>query len=212
MNDVVIIDDAIPQGAQDFIENTMLGSNFAWMYNSQQVDYGFFDGFDGDFGADFCNTPQFQHAFFADQRVTSDYFVPMVVPILSAMPFTVDTLLRAKSNMTLQNGKAKYGAPHIDISGLDNEFADEVLVGLYYANDSDGNTLIFNETESQISEKNLTIKAEITPKKGRLVVFNGKYLHAGNTPKENPSRLVININFLPHRSGKKITMPSKNSA
>jgi hypothetical protein len=37
--------------------------------------------------------------------------------------------------------------------------------------------------------------SRVTPKKGRLVLFDGGVLHAGQPPKTSEVRCVININF-----------------
>ena len=200
-DDVIVIDDAISPEAQDYLEETLLSPNFAWLYNHQQVDSKFYEDFNLEMGEDYCNTPQFVHAFFANQQLNSDYFVPVVMPVLSGLPYTVDILLRAKANMTLQNNgdqKAKYGAIHVDAPAFDEKHQDKALIGIYYVNDSDGDTVIFNETAEDINKKKLTVKATVSPKKGRLVIFNGRLLHAGNNPKETFNRLVINLNFVPY--------------
>jgi ectoine hydroxylase-related dioxygenase (phytanoyl-CoA dioxygenase family) len=44
--------------------------------------------------------------------------------------------------------------------------------------------------------KNLTVKAEVEPKKGRLVVFDCGLIHAGNYPVTNNPRVIINFNFI----------------
>ena len=36
----------------------------------------------------------------------------------------------------------------------------------------------------------------VEPKKGRFVVFDGKYYHAGRHPNDHDTRLVINFNFI----------------
>lgn len=59
---------------------------------------------------------------------------------------------------------------------------------IYYVNDSDGNTIIFDE--------DLKVRKVITPKKGRLVLFHGHSLHAGQPPIHSNKRIVINYNFL----------------
>ena len=66
------------------------------------------------------------------------------------------------------------------------------LTGIYYVNDSDGDTFIFNEKKSHSGE--VTLKQRISPKKGSLVLFDANHLHAGNNPIDNYSRVVVNIN------------------
>lgn len=90
--------------------------------------------------------------------------------------------------------KGNYHFPHVD-SDLDH------YVLLYYVNDSDGPTYIFNQTTeeygmSQIEKFNtFTVKEKVEPKKGRFVLFSGAHYHASSSPIENLKRTVININF-----------------
>jgi hypothetical protein len=58
------------------------------------------------------------------------------------------------------------------------------LVVLYYVNDADGDTVFFNE-------KNEIIKS-VSPKRGRVVAFDGSIYHGGGVPKNGP-RCAINF-------------------
>jgi hypothetical protein len=62
-------------------------------------------------------------------------------------------------------------------------------VCLYYVNDSDGDTVFFDDNKKEIER--------ISPKKGRIAFFDGSIYHAG-TPSETNSRAVINFNFIPY--------------
>ena len=62
---------------------------------------------------------------------------------------------------------------------------------IYYVNDSDGDTVIFNETNKDYSEdfgvmkeNKFTVKQRITPEKGKVVVFPGHYYHASSFAKK----------------------------
>jgi hypothetical protein len=72
----------------------------------------------------------------------------------------------------------------------------ENMTAVYYINDSTGDTVIFNESYGHKGE--LTEKIRVSPKQGRLVLFNGHLLHAGNYPTTNTPRLIANINFIPY--------------
>ena len=61
------------------------------------------------------------------------------------------------------------------------------LVGLYYVNDSDGDTVFFDDDETTIIKK-------VSPKKGKMILFDGSIPHASSTPTKN-ERCVINYNF-----------------
>jgi hypothetical protein len=87
--------------------------------------------------------------------------------------------------------------PHVDSES-------EHMVGILYLNDSDGDTVLYNETaemnEILHSSKNMegmsfTEALKVTPKANRLLVFNGKHYHASGIPVETSRRMVINYNF-----------------
>ena len=66
------------------------------------------------------------------------------------------------------------------------------LVVLYYVNTSDGDTIIYNQKEET---KEYTIKQKVTPKQGRVVVFDGRFYHTAEQP-SNDIRCVINFNLI----------------
>ena len=70
------------------------------------------------------------------------------------------------------------------------------MVMIYYVNDSDGDTIFFNEKHTgTIDNSKKTISQRITPKKNKCIIFDGLQYHAGSTPK-NSHRMFININFI----------------
>lgn len=64
---------------------------------------------------------------------------------------------------------------------------DPHLACLYYVNDTDGDTIFFNQDKTTIIKK-------VAPKKGRVVIFDGSICHSSSTPTKNV-RSVINFNF-----------------
>jgi len=73
--------------------------------------------------------------------------------------------------------KLEHYSPHVDLPF-------EHLVVLYYVNDADGDTVFFNE-------KNEIVKS-VSPKRGRVVAFDGSIYHGGGIPKNGP-RCAINF-------------------
>ena len=62
---------------------------------------------------------------------------------------------------------------------------------LYYVCDSDCDTLIYNE---QVKSDTYTLQRRVTPKKGRVVLFDGSYYHTAEQPLNN-IRCVVNYNL-----------------
>jgi hypothetical protein len=95
------------------------------------------------------------------------------------MGYNIRNVPVARINILMpSNTNCLHGDIHID-----NIFDHLVLI--YYVNDSDGDTFLFDDEGEVIKQ--------ISPKKGRVVVFDGSIKHAGGYNKEKP-RAVINFN------------------
>jgi hypothetical protein len=104
----------------------------------------------------------------------------------------VKSIDRIKSNLYLKNESwhgDKHHPPHTDSGKPEN------LTLLYYVNDSDGPTYFYDTTISHPNPESGKVIAKIEPKKGTAVLFESARYHAGTLPKENDSRIVINIVF-----------------
>ena len=75
-----------------------------------------------------------------------------------------------------------HNTPHIDFLDMPHH------VLIYYVNDSDGDTIFFDENENEIKR--------VTPKRGRYALFNGNILHAGSNPIKSNYRIIINYNMV----------------
>lgn len=122
-------------------------------------------------------------------RMIIDYFC-------EASGTQIEQLIRVKANLLTPNPNAEYNNdncihyPHID-------FYNDHLVLVYYVNDSDGDTVIFNEKwdgeKDNIVE--LSMNKRVTPKRGRIVAFDGRYYHTSQNPVNSPERIILNINI-----------------
>lgn len=94
-------------------------------------------------------------------------------------------IARAKVNLQHQftNNKPEYfNPPHTDLK-------EKHWVCIYYISDCDGDTLFFDSFE------NCNIIGRVSPKKGRLLFFDGKMIHAGQHPIKSTNRLLMNMDF-----------------
>jgi hypothetical protein len=197
MNDIIEIENIIPVDYQNHLLDLMTSFNFPWVFNPNMVsgDECFLNNKDNHAG--------FNHFFFEQNEKTSQYFdlvYPLVLSITSRANVPFNRLIRMRANLTLSNPNSSlnWHMPHID-SYFPHYNA------IYYVNDSDGDTVIFNEVNEDydsgnkdiqaIKENNFTIKHIVTPKKGKILIFPGKYYHTSSYAKESKYRMVININL-----------------
>jgi hypothetical protein len=181
---VYIIEDVLNDIQYKELSDIVMGVNFPWHYNPSSylnepiesvgrvVDY-----------------PQFVHRVFDSGETRSNIF-SYVLPIVRRIEHT--KLLRVKINLNVQDFEMKddsYSVPHVDLH------EKNCVTAVYYLNDSDGDTYLFNEPFGTPFEE-LTVKERITPKKNSLVVFPSDTLHSGNTPRKCKRRVVININVI----------------
>lgn len=196
-NEIYEIENIIPIDYQDYLLTTMTGLNFPWAFNPSLVspDDIFLDRDDNHSG--------FNHFFYEKSEPTSPFFnlfYPLVLSITSQSSVKFNRMTRMRANLSLQNktAKSEYHMPHID-TWFPHWNA------IYYVNDCDGDTFIFNEMNetydsgegdiNKIKDMQFTVKRRITPKKGKIVIFPGKYYHASSYTQQSRYRCVININL-----------------
>jgi hypothetical protein len=99
---------------------------------------------------------------------------------------------RIKFNLVPQNARYpddKYHTPHVDTDKPHKVF-------LYYINDSDGDTFMFNEVYAGSHTDSFTVNKRISPKAGKAIMFDGLTYHASSSPKQSPYRCILNIDFI----------------
>ena len=188
MEEVVIIDRAVPTVIQELLESIALGDKINW-FRSRGATYGEATRKVFPTTPDAVEVQQFTHLIYEVDKPVSQLF-STVLPVITAIPHTIKQLIRIKMNFCVyahNDNPSAHGMPHVDFT----EIKEPLLSAIYYVNDSTGDTLIFDQRFGQKGP--LTVKARVTPRRGRLVVFDGSLLHAGNTPRTNAPR--ININF-----------------
>ena len=202
---ILIIDDFIEKDYQEKIKVALLGAEdhrglqFPWYYIE-------------DVTAAYQNTSQHrpglshQYVMLPDEltgeddvrleyhkvgTVMSEYhelFIPMLQRVGFKFGLSDVKVLQGRSFLQFPvNTDGTIDNPHIDIIGK-----AEFIVALYYVCDSDGDTVIYNETKES---KKYTIKKSVTPKQGRMVIFDGALYHAAKQPINSNTRCIVNYNL-----------------
>jgi hypothetical protein len=140
---------------------------------------------------------QFQHLVIENKNILSlnaYEFTPILYFIQNHFKFSFSYIIhKIKLNLQTQSSEqsiGKFSPPHVDLVGAPNN----MWTIIYYVNDSDGDTVIFNERYNGKPIKNFTVNKKITPKKGKCVMFPTDYVHSGGFPFSSINRTVINFN------------------
>ena len=193
MKPPLIIDHAIPAQYQDLIAQTTLSQQFPWYTVHEKSSFNtkfnlcfshlaLNDGPDATPGSTASN---FYNMLLPVNYIMADHLNKKILKILRIRvglltPMNSVSLPEKDVNFSLSGDE-----PHVD-------FKIPHYTGLYYVNDSDGDTIIYNET---VESDTYTELACSSPKKGRICIFDGSHYHAATKPKESYSRIVITYNF-----------------
>jgi hypothetical protein len=188
----LIVDDVISIEKQERIKKTLLGDSFPWFYLN-----------DTTYPSEiYQNTPLISHYYRKDYKTNSNFY-NLVEDIgdkgAELYGFDYKDVWQVRSFLQFPlnpNWRNSF------VDKLHVDFDTEHLVVLYYVLDSDGDTIIVNKklNEGEGIDTNLEytdyeVLHRITPKQGRLVIFNGKYYHTAEQPTTG-MRCIINFNLV----------------
>jgi len=140
--------------------------------------------------------PGFSYVYMKDGVIYKyhDHMMDLLNAACDKINFKREDCLQGRSflQLPLNLKDRSLDAPHIDADR-------DHLVILYYVNDSDGDTVIYNEKfidyDNKPNLKNLTVLKRVSPKAGRVVMFNGRHFHTAQQPEHNV-RCIINYNVI----------------
>lgn len=131
----------------------------------------------------------FSHLIFKkDQGVVSELFetvMPILTTALDQQKVNLKRLIRIRMGLVTRTPYEIIHAPHKD----DEE---PHTTGLYYVNQTDGDTIIYNETTQS---KDYTIKERVTPQMNSWHQFDGAHYHSSSAPTQHEKRIVITFNY-----------------
>ena len=140
------------------------------------------------------------HLAGVDNEANSPYF-EMFLPVLYFVEekagVEIDQILRVRIRRTMKTPNTNentYNTPHVDLIH-DKPF----LTFVYYVEESDGHTILFDKIYQKDSFDSQKEPPKIMKKvphiKGNGVLFDGYLFHAGNSPQNYMKRTVINFDF-----------------
>ena len=191
-NLVIVDNNFIDKNVQEALFQVVTDRQTAWILNYQSVppDHS---------GPEFVVTDktkeviQFNHILSVKDKVLSPLYEPIMssvfYPFIEKNGIECNEILRAKLNLVPSFKEDVYQTPHVDQN-------TEHKVFLYYINDSDGETIFFNEFFDNTKKTELTEMIRVKPEMGKGVVFDGLQFHAPTAPKDSSFRVVLNIDFI----------------
>lgn len=185
---IKVIDNVISKRYQDEIEFRLMHNGYGWAYTPTIIDCITREGKVFGFGGKLGN-----HTEGIVDKENFNFLLPLTYSISEKSEIEYDSILAARTFLQVPTRNEKDNGPfHVD-------FKYPHIVFLYYVNDSDGDTLITkkkydfsNQTFDEMDESEIVER--VSPKKGRVVIFDGLYYHSGGIPKNNP-RCVINFDL-----------------
>lgn len=189
-DDIMHFKNLLPKGYADQLLNDITYFKFPWSYVND-VTY-----------EKEHNNPGLAHtAFDAVNNVYSDYFPffkPMIYSIEEASGKPIKQLLRLRVGMLMNMSRDIPNSPHVD-------FLMPHYTCCYYVDDSDGDTMIYDQrmVQGQSSEDtrefaritNFTVADRGPPQFNSACFFDGARYHASSFPKEHGKRIVITVNY-----------------
>jgi Rps23 Pro-64 3,4-dihydroxylase Tpa1-like proline 4-hydroxylase len=197
----LVIDNFLPERIWNQINYEMNNTyTFPWYYVGNTVGGKGDSEYNNEFANRFANDPNvldlpiFTHTFYKSSDQSSSGWLPLVTSITqqaeSVLGVSCSNIRRIKSNLTLPlypNSEC-YSIPHTD------HLKDTSISVLYYVNDSDGDTIMFDKTYEDTLHPlgDLTITKRVTPKANRAVIFNSNILHSSSSGQTSDKRIIIN--------------------
>ena len=201
IDNIYVFDDIIEKPYQELIKETLIGGDgsptvdnidedFPWYYTSDVTDNSHEGPFQGRFG--------FGHEYVTtEEGVISNFhnlFLGLIKNSCKKLKIKKVDVLQGRSFLSTPTNipREDVDTPHYDMDSPH-------FVMLYYVNDSDGDTLIYNEKtkfSSCLPDEGMkfTLKKQISPKQGRVVLFNGAHWHTAQQSNHN-LRCIVNYDL-----------------
>ena len=192
---IKIYDDILDTSESDHVEQFLKDPRFPWFFvgskNSSTVHQEY-SQLDSD--SNTRETTLLSHSFYLNgEQQSLNYKISDFIldRFLSRSGVSFKGLTRSKANLQFKSAelnRTNYTTPHVDS-------LSQHTVLIYYVNDSDGNTVIFDRELGQ-DKTEYTIIKEIEHKKGRFLLFDGKHYHAAKFSLLSDVRINVNYNIL----------------
>lgn len=133
------------------------------------------------------------HTFLYDGKICSPGFddISWILERFKNLNLDPKNLFRVRAGMFLKHPDSSPHPAHVDAPF-------KHITAVYYVNDCDGDLYLWNETNFQYPFKKpekYTLKKQVSPSQGKLVVFKGEHYHSSSYPTCRALRVAITFNF-----------------
>jgi hypothetical protein len=184
------IENIVHENYKDRIKRTLSNDKFTWFYqDSSKKKYinreSVTDSVDIEYVVQFSNT------LFDNDQMLSEHieFVQKIMKNLEEKEGVVCSRMIHVSCSMLSKGSDKYHTPFTN-----NKVDDNTYTLIYYVNNSDGDTVLFNETYSS-DPVELTVNHRQAPTEGCALLFKSNTYSANTSPSITNTAISINIIF-----------------
>ena len=130
----------------------------------------------------------FIHNFAVEEGISSQFH-----------PFFLKLIQNSCKKINLKKVEIHQGSSILELPSFEKDFIDDPYASvknsvsmIYFVTDSDGDVIIYNEKEKS---KSYTIKKKISPKQGRVILFDGELHHVDEDPNDYLS-CSVNYDFI----------------
>jgi hypothetical protein len=117
----------------------------------------------------------FNHCFYTDDRIQSDFFEPFILPILKKLNYT--KIIEIKANLVLKKDKIFQTDFYTDNKLNCN-------TALFYINNCNGYTILSRKEQIKVPcEEN------------KILIFNSQIEHAGVSQTDYERKIIVNFNY-----------------
>ena len=177
---IEVYDNILPKEISDTIENLVLEQSLVPLFYTSNVAKKNSQIFNPAFGDTFYDPSRDIY------KPYSHMFLEVVYRLGNTLNMVIEGIMQGRIFVHLPSPNPGLDEKHIDTP-------DDHYVCLYYINDSEGDTIIFDDNGKEIQQ--------ITPKKGRIAFFEGSMKHCSSRP-TTKTRAVLNFNFQGYKFGK----------
>ena len=169
---IEIIDNFLPKKLENFLEQIFTDQSPVKipLYFTPNITYGSDEEFN----------PSFSSEFYPHLIQNSNLLLNVLYFFAYSKDLYIIDIIRAKAITQIASPSPGPNSPHVDLH-------IPHLVLLYYINDAEGDTILFNNKNKEVQR--------ITPQKGKAIFFDGSIKHCSSRPSKF-SRSILNFNFI----------------